>query len=721
VKVVANEVFQKLRRCLSYRRGFAFLNENKLPIAVFSVAFLIRLVYLLAYAHSPFFQVHVADALFHEQWADRILNGDLFSLRMPGVLYKAPLYPYVLAAGYWLSGHSNLFVMFLQVGVSAASCLLLFLIGKRTFGTWAALAGAALYGLYFPSIYFSAEMEIPALAIFLTLLSYYLLLEDRGIIARVASAMMFGLSLLALPSNLLLLPLFVFLAYRRAAEGKRRAWRAVLFAVVVCVTVLPCTARNLVAGHRLTLISANGGINLYIGNNERYDRTVYLQPGYAFEDFYDEPRRMAGASSFSDRDRYWYRKTFDFMLKHPGKEASLLLKKLLLYFADYEIYRNTDLAYAKAHSVYRGVPFVPASLLLAGGIAGLLLALRRRQAGELAALAGLTALPCLVFFVTDRYRLPSMAVWALFAGFFATRTVRTLRTGAWGAAIPALAIAASLGVLSNLNLFVVKNPAYRPHLNLGFIYETQTQYALALEEYRTALNLLRKQDARDLETESELCARIGNVQMTEGDLQTARTSFEQALALNPVSAPAYSYLGTLYGKQEQTGLAVQMFSKAIALNPWDVVSLHNLALLYLNHDQIDQALPQLQRVLELAPEHAGAHSDLAYAYAKQGKNDLAEAEARRALYYDPGKVPARYNLAALYLDSGRIEAAMAEYLTITRIAPHESSNAYNQLGVIQAQRGDLQQALSNWQKALEADPANQSARANIESAQLMLR
>jgi tetratricopeptide (TPR) repeat protein len=706
---------------MNSRRGLAFLKQNRLPIAVFSAAFLIRFVYLLAYARSPFFRVHVADALFHEQWAERILNGDVFSLRMPGVLYKAPLYPYFLAASFGLSGRSNSFAMFLQVGMSAASCLLLFLIGKRIFGTWAALIGTVLYGCYFPSIYFSAEMEIPTLAIFLTLLSYYLLVENRGVVAFVASAIVFGLSLLALPSNLLLLPLYVFLAYTRASEVRRRTRRAVLFAAVACATVLPCTARNLVAGHRLTLISANGGINLFIGNNQHYDQTVSLQPGYAFEDFYDEPRRVAGASSLADRDRYWYRKTFDFILEQPGQEAWLLLKKLVLYFADYEIYRNTDLTYAKAQSIYRRVPFVPASLLLAAGMAGLLVAIRRSKGGELAALGGLVALPCLVFFVTDRYRLPSMAVWALFAGFLATFTANAIRTRAWRSAIPALALAISLGVASNLNLFVVKNPAYRPHFNLGFIYETETKHERALEEYRTALKLLQEQAPRDPETESEIHVRIGNVQMTEDDLQSARKSFEQALALYPASVPAYSYLGTLYGKQQQTELAIQMFSKALEFNPGDVVTLHNLALLYLDHDQIDQALSKLQRVLDLAPEHANAHSDLAYAYAKQGKNDLAESEAMRALYYDPGKVPARYNLAALYLGSGRIEAAVAQYLAITQIAPHDSSNAYNQLGVIHAQGGNLQQALADWQKAMEADPTNQSAKANIQRAQLMLR
>lgn len=703
------------------RRLRAFLDQHRLPIVIFSIAFLIRLAYLLAYARSPFFQVHVADALYHEQWADRILGGDVFSLRMPGVFYKAPLYPYFLAGSYGLSGKSSFFVMFLQVVMGSASCLLLFLLGKRCFGSWAALVGAMLYVLYYPAIYFTAEMEIPTLAIFLTLLSYYLLLAGRGTATWVSSAIVLGLSLLALPSNLLLLPLYVFLAYARTGEAKQGLKRASLYFAIACATVLPCTVRNLVAGHRPTLISANGGINFYIGNNQSYDRTVYLQPGYAFEDFYDEPRRIAGAASFADRDRYWYRKTFDFISGHPGQEAALLLKKLALYFADYEISRNTDLYYAKAHSIYRAVPFMPPALLLSAGLVGLALAIRQRRGGELAALGGLLALPCIVFFVTDRYRLPSMGVWALFAGFLVTLAIDAIKARAWRAVVPMFAGVAIIGVASSLNLFVVRNPAYRPHLNLGFIYETQANLGSALEEYRTALGLLEKQEPRDRQTESELHARIGNVQMTANDLQAARKSFERALVANPASAPAYSYLGTLYAKDRQPDRAAEMFSKALALDPGDVVSLHNFALLDLENDRIEQALAKLGRVLELAPEHAGAHSDLAYAYSKQGRNDLAESEALRALYYAPEKISARYNLAALYLDAGRIEEAMAQYQTITRIAPRDASNAYNHLGVIWARKGDLQQALGNWQKALEADPANENARENLQRARLILQ
>jgi Tfp pilus assembly protein PilF len=703
------------------RLAFVHLWRHRLAIILVAVTFLVRFIYLVTYSRSPLFQVHIADALYHEQWARRILSGDVFSRKIPWALYKPPFYPYFIALTYFLSGKSNFLPMFLQVCMSAFSSLLAFLIGRRYFSTPAALVGALISSFYFLSVYFSAEMEIPTLAILLTLLSFYLLLGNQRILSLFTSAVTFAFSWLTLPTNVLLLPLYVFMAARKRGATTHRYRKAVLFGAVVAAIILPCMLRNQIAGNHSTFISANGGINFYIGNNEKYDQTVYLQPGYAFEEFYDEPRRLGGVDSFADRDRYWYKKAFDFILKHPDKEALLLLKKVVLYFADYEICRNTDTYYAKANSIYRNIPFVPSSLILATGLVGSFLAGRSRKHLELIAFCILQALPCVIFFVTDRYRLPSIYIWALFSGVFVTALVNMLRVGAWKPGVLASIVTASAAAISNLNLFVVKNPEYRPHLNLGFIYETQMKYDLAQEEYSTALSLVKRTKPHDVKIESELYDRLGNVYMSSGNLAAARKNFEQALAVNPHSGPAYSYLGTINDKEGQGALALEMFNRAIEINPWDTVSIHNLGLFYLNNHQFDQAIAKLKRVIELDPGDSGAHSDLAYAYGTLDNYPLMEAEAKTAVDYDPEGSTPRYNLALAYLNTGRVEEAIAQYRVIAQIAPRDSSNAYNQLGVICAQQGDLKQAIDHWQNALGIDPTNLSAQVNLRKARMMLQ
>ena len=313
-----------------------------------------------------------------------------------------------------------------------------------------------------------------------------------------------------------------------------------------------------------------------------------------------------------------------------------------------------------------------------------------------------------------------MGIWALFSGLFVTFMFDAFRAKAWDTAALGAALATRVAVTSNLNLFVVKNPEYRPHLNLGFIYEAQAKYDRSIDEYSAALRLVQKNKPPDFKTESELYDRLGNVQMTVGNLAEAERNFDAALRTYPNSGPAYSYLGSLYDKQKRGELSVKMFTRAIEINPWDSVSLHNLGLFYINSNQFDEAVAKLKRVIQLSPDDTNAHSDLAYAYGQLGRFDLMAAEARSAIDFDPVASAPRYNLALALLNTSHVDEAMAQYRMIIQNTPREASNAYNQLGVIFAQQGDLQQAIENWQKALEVDSNNASAQANIQRARLLM-
>ncbi|MBN2532999.1 MAG: tetratricopeptide repeat protein [Spirochaetales bacterium] len=690
---------------------FTFIKNNKLPIIIFIVAFIARFIYLIDYSHSPFFQVHIADALYHEEWARNILHGDIFSLRPQGVFYKAPFYPYFVAFIYFISGNSDFLLMFVQVIMSSFNCVLIFLIGRNYFNDIAAFIGAIMYNFYFPSIFYSTEMEIPALAVFLTLVSFYLLIINKRTLYIILSSIIFGFSIVTLPTNLLLLPFYVFLLFKK--QGMKLA---VILTVITFATIFPCTLRNSITGKHFTLVSANGGINFYLGNNEDYDETVYLQPGYAFEEFYDEPRREEGVDSFADRDRYWYKKAFEFIFHNPVKEMFLIVKKFVLYFSDYEILRNRNIYYAKDTSLYKYIPFFPSSFILATGLAGLFLVIYKKRNITLIIVCIILSLPCIIFFVTSRYRLPSMCIWTVFSGFCFTFVVDLLKNKKWLAVTITIAAVVCIVILSNLNIFVIKNPGYRPYFNLGFIYEEKANYNRALEEYSKSLTLIKQELPFDFKTGSEVYARIGNIYMKLNKLAEAEENFYKAIEINPDSYPAYSYLGTLYSRKKENDMAITMYNKAIEIYPRDVVSVYSLGLFYLENNLFDEAIIQFKRAIELYPEHSGAHSNLAYIYGMQGKFDLMEEYAKKAILYNPEETPARYNLAALYLNTGRTGEAIEQYKKIIHTTPHDSGNAYNQLGVIYARENELKKAIQYWKKALEIEPDHENAKANLRRA-----
>ena len=63
------------------------------PVAIFIVAFSLRLVYVWQIRYSALFSMLMGDARGYDTWAQRIASGDWIG---HDVFYQAPLYPYFL-------------------------------------------------------------------------------------------------------------------------------------------------------------------------------------------------------------------------------------------------------------------------------------------------------------------------------------------------------------------------------------------------------------------------------------------------------------------------------------------------------------------------------------------------------------------------------------------------------------------------------------------------
>jgi Flp pilus assembly protein TadD len=70
-------------------------------------------------------------------------------------------------------------------------------------------------------------------------------------------------------------------------------------------------------------------------------------------------------------------------------------------------------------------------------------------------------------------------------------------------------------------------------------------------------------------------------------------------------------------------------------------------------------------------------------------------------------------LATALLELGRPEEAAGHYREVLRLDP-ANADAQHGLGVLQAQRGDLERALRHFEEALRLDPAHSTARENLQ-------
>src|SRR6185312_11298631 len=112
----------------------------------------------------------------------------------------------------------------------------------------------------------------------------------------------------------------------------------------VVLPIVPVTVRNKVQSGDLVLISSNGGLNFYIGNNHDYRATFSLRPGRRWEQLVDEPLEKAGAAGVTAAaSSYFLHEGLAFMRDEPVAAAGLLLRKEYLFFHGAEIARDSDI------------------------------------------------------------------------------------------------------------------------------------------------------------------------------------------------------------------------------------------------------------------------------------------------------------------------------------------------------------------------------------------
>jgi tetratricopeptide (TPR) repeat protein len=146
----------------------------------------------------------------------------------------------------------------------------------------------------------------------------------------------------------------------------------------------------------------------------------------------------------------------------------------------------------------------------------------------------------------------------------------------------------------------------------------------------------------------------------------------------------------------------------------DFYRLYDRAMYLQKQRRFDEAVAAWRQVLETDPEDALANSNLAAALLAAGRREEAvvqlrkasELKLRKAAADNPGD-PAPHNaLGLLLLDLGRPEDAVAEFRTAIRLEPEpNSSTDHANLGQALELKGERDQALAEFHRALEIDPS----------------
>lgn len=270
--------------------------------------------------------------------------------------------------------------------------------------------------------------------------------------------------------------------------------------------------------------------------------------------------------------------------------------------------------------------------------------------------------------------------------------------------------------------------------------------AQVIAEFRDAVRL-RKDYA-------EARNNLGLVLVQAGDNEAGIAEFRQALAVAPDYTAALANLGAALIPSKPSE-AVALLERAVALQPAYVRAQYNLALAYAQTPGAAKARGQFQKVIELQPDFAAAHFEYGKLLFQKGSLPEAIVQFREAVRLDPNLGAARYQLglaltragqrtegaaelekarpaieaerkleiggqlmgeARTAMESGQNEKAVDTLRKLVRELP-SSVDAHYQLGLALTASGDRAGAAAAFQRALELDPQNASARQSLQRLQ----
>ncbi len=687
-------------------------------LLVVALALGYRALYFTVAGKDPLSLIPVIDGSYHDEWARRIVAGDLFG-HGPDDVFKPPLYAYFIALLYAVFGRSIALIQWIQYGLGAASCAMAGALAARFLGRRAGITVGILSSLYAPYIFFESQLLAPAPGIFLNLAALLVLTGSRvgNLRGRAfAGGVLFGLSAAMRPDVLLPAGLAAAYALWHFGGGGRRkaAVRAGLAVAGSVLVLLPITIRNAALTGSFIPVCSYGGINFYTGNSVSADGISAVPVGLRWERLIsrvpqDILERPAAA------EHWWVKRAWEEIVAQPGAAAARFARKAVAFFNAREFRNNICFHFMQERAWPLRFPFLQYAIVLPIAVSGLIFLWRMPDsARQLAVLVSLWSAGFLIvgmlFFVTARYRLPVVPILMIPAGWALTESVSRLRSRRWRMPAGMLLIAAAVGLLVWPSWFgrPRKNWAL-DYVNLGNCLKSTAHPEAATAAYQEALKIGDDPDAHYL---------LGRQLLLENDLRNAIVHLEAAHRSIPDSPEV---LLTLAQARLSTGDLISargLLEKLVELsnrsNLWPVRAKWATACILLADLKPLSADALWKQAWSIHPTTAAEASFL------RGRNmPLVLETFRRDAMDQPWDWYSQANYGMVLLTSGRATEAAGLLRRASRLAPEKERLRF-QLARALTQSGDKAGATAIVEDLLRTLPYGKLRR-DVEVLRMQLR
>lgn len=274
----------------------------------------------------------MSDAREYHQLALNLLGGKGYVLEEaagPQLLgleyaYRPPGFPFALAAVYALTGPSVFAGQIFQAALETLICVALYALGKHISSKTTGLLAAACWASYPVSI-LQPNLLMPEPMLALVCVALLLVSLSRSVNWRtiLGAGVLSGVGALVKPF-LVLSPVVLFGWMMLERHSLKSAFRtAVLVTAVMVAVIAPWVVRNAVV-LGTPVISTNGGVNLWIGNNPGSTGGFRL---------IEESNPFAGITDEVARDRLGASLAWEFIKNRPLDFLGLVPKKIAHLFS----------------------------------------------------------------------------------------------------------------------------------------------------------------------------------------------------------------------------------------------------------------------------------------------------------------------------------------------------------------------------------------------------
>ncbi|MBI4667074.1 MAG: tetratricopeptide repeat protein [Nitrospinae bacterium] len=205
--------------------------------------------------------------------------------------------------------------------------------------------------------------------------------------------------------------------------------------------------------------------------------------------------------------------------------------------------------------------------------------------------------------------------------------------------------------------------------------------------------------------------KAGQVYMDSQQYDKAIGAFTESLNIRPDSARARFSLGEAHSKKGDMKEAEKWHKEAMAVNPQYIRAYEGLSAVYDNLGKSDEAVKVLEKASQISPNNPERYLEIGKLHLKRGDKEKADQALEMATRNAEHNPDIHTQIGEVYLAAGDDSKAADAFSHSIDI--FESVHVYNRLGIALRKKGQFDEALKVYQRAIKLEPENEVLYFNV--------